>query len=134
MQSKKKEKKFAVTRKRIDSLLKPSLHIRFSACIFCTALRFPITYLVFIIEGKQVIAQSNPNPSQVYDWQSKSKCNFQNGLTIQPKSNHNPTILEKDIGHQIVNVRVLRWNHGITKRHFLSTFYLTEKLFVWKFG
>jgi len=37
--------------------------------------------------------QSNPNPSQVYDWQSKS--NLQNGLTIQSKSNHNPTIFGK---------------------------------------
>ena len=39
--------------------------------------------------------QSNPNPSQIYDWQSKSKSNFQNGLTIQSKSNHNPTIFGK---------------------------------------
>ena len=39
--------------------------------------------------------QSNPNPSQIYDWQSKSKSNFQNGLTIQSKSNHNPTIFDK---------------------------------------
>ena len=39
--------------------------------------------------------QSNPNPSQICDWQSKSKSDFQNGLTIQSKSNHNPTIFWK---------------------------------------
>ncbi len=39
--------------------------------------------------------QSNPNPSQIYDWQSKSKSNFLKGLTIQSKSNHNPTIFGK---------------------------------------
>ena len=33
--------------------------------------------------------QSDPNPLQIYDWQSKST--IQNGLTIQSKSNHNPT-------------------------------------------
>ena len=51
--------------------------------------------------------QSNPNPSQIYDWQSKSKSNFQNGLTIQSKSNHNPTIFEKkNIEQQIMNGQV----------------------------
>ncbi len=37
--------------------------------------------------------QSNTNPSQICDWQSKY--NFQNGLKIQSKSNHNPTISAK---------------------------------------
>jgi len=40
--------------------------------------------------------QSNPIPSQIFDWQSKSKSNFQNGLTIQ--SNHNLTIFGKRYG------------------------------------
>ena len=34
--------------------------------------------------------QSNPNPLKIYDCQSKSKSTFQNGMTIQSKSNHNP--------------------------------------------
>jgi hypothetical protein len=32
--------------------------------------------------------QSNQNPLQKYDWQSKSKSTFENGLTIQFKSNY----------------------------------------------
>ncbi len=41
--------------------------------------------------------QSNPNQSQICDWQSKSKSDFQNWLTIQSKSNHNPTFFWKKI-------------------------------------
>ncbi len=37
--------------------------------------------------------QSNPNTSQICDWQSKS--DFQNELTIQSKSNHNSTTFGK---------------------------------------
>jgi len=44
---------------------------------------------------QQAIAQSNPNQSQICDSQSKSKSDFQNALTIQSKSNHNPTIFGK---------------------------------------
>jgi len=39
--------------------------------------------------------ESNPNPSQLCDWQSKSKSNFHNELPIQSKSNHNITIFGK---------------------------------------
>ncbi len=39
--------------------------------------------------------QSNPNPSQICDCQSKSKSTFQTGLTIQSKSNRNPANLRK---------------------------------------
>jgi len=45
---------------------------------------------------KQAIAQSNPNPSLLCDEQSKS--NSFNGLTIQSKSNHNPTTFGKRYG------------------------------------
>jgi len=45
--------------------------------------------------------QSNPNPTQICDWQSKS--NFQNGLTIPSKSNHNPIIFGKRYG--IANIK-----------------------------
>jgi len=48
-----------------------------------------------IAQSDFVDCQSNPNPSQICDWKSKS--NFQNGLTIQSKSNHNPTIIGKKI-------------------------------------
>ncbi len=71
---------------------------------------------------KHTIAQSNPNPSQICHWQSKSKSDFQNGLTIQSKSNHNPTIFGKR--QQILNGQVLWCNHGIPKRHLLSTYTL----------
>jgi len=64
--------------------------------------------------------QSNPNPSQICDWQSKSKSDFQNELTIQSKSNYNPTIFGKR--DQILNGQVLWCNHGIPK--FLSTYTL----------
>ncbi len=39
--------------------------------------------------------QSNLNPSEICDCQSKAKSTFQNGLTIQSKSNHNPVTLRK---------------------------------------
>jgi len=64
--------------------------------------------------------KSNQNPSQICDWQSESKYDFQNGLTIQSKSNHNPTIFGKR--HQIFNGQVLWCNHVIPKTHLLSTY------------
>jgi len=62
---------------------------------------------------------------------SKSKSNFQNGLTIQFKSNHNPIIFGKRyIGHQILIGQVLSCNHGIPKTNF---FQLTTFLINWLF-
>ena len=52
----------------------------------------------------------------------KAKSNFQNGFTIESKSNHNPTIFGKR--QQILNGQVLWCNHGIPKRHLISTYTL----------
>ena len=62
--------------------------------------------------------QSNPNPLQIYDWQSKSKSTFQNGLTIQSKSNHNPT---KNIFISIFNYNLIYPCYCLVPRDHFST-------------
>ena len=75
--------------------------------------------------------QSNPNPSHIYDWQSESKSTFHNGLTIQSKSNHNPTTFSKKQWQQKSNAS---W--FINKSYCNSqetSFYLYCQIIVWKF-
>jgi hypothetical protein len=79
--------------------------MRFFIISFRLVLDNDVTFSIFFdgILKKQAIildCHSNPNQSQICDWQSRSKSDFQNGLTIQSKSNHNPTIfLKKDMGY-----------------------------------
>ena len=61
--------------------------------------------------------QSNPNPLQIYDWQSKSKSTFQNGLTIQSKSNHNPM---KVYFLSIFVYNLIFWNCKFPRDHSLD--------------
>ncbi len=71
----------------------------------------PISYTYRLLLNPIILdCQSNPNPSQICDIQSKSKSDFQNGLTIQIQSQSNyfwKNILDTNIKWQSFMIKPL---------------------------